>query len=85
MLQVYHQVNQQPEVLVANYRYNTIGQLIGKDLHGYQDNSRFYQAVDMRHNIRGWLTALNDASLDSVQSNALKDVFGFELRYNEQE
>ncbi|MGB5978932.1 MAG: hypothetical protein WBG62_16070, partial [Cyclobacteriaceae bacterium] len=42
-------------------------------------------AVDMRHNIRGWLTALNDASLDSVQSNALKDVFGFELRYNEQE
>ncbi|MGB5927202.1 MAG: hypothetical protein WBH03_03465, partial [Cyclobacteriaceae bacterium] len=32
-----------------------------------------------------WLTALNDASLDSVQSNALKDVFGFELRYNEQE
>ncbi|MGB3184115.1 MAG: DUF6443 domain-containing protein, partial [Cyclobacteriaceae bacterium] len=35
VLQVYHQVNQQPEVLVANYRYNTIGQLIGKDLHGY--------------------------------------------------
>ncbi|MFA0961234.1 hypothetical protein AB9P05_05480 [Roseivirga sp. BDSF3-8] len=85
VLQVHHQVNEQPEVLVANYRYNTLGQLIGKDLHGYQDNSRFFQAVDMRHNIRGWLTALNDASLDSVQTNALKDVFGFELRYNEQE
>lgn len=75
------------EVLVARHTYNELGQLVDKDLHSVS-GTPFQQSVDYRHNIRGWLTSINDASLandgiindDIVDSN--KDYFGMNLAYN---
>ena len=39
----------------------------------------FWQSVDYTYNIRGWMTAINDAAL----SQESDDLFGMELLYNE--
>jgi RHS repeat-associated protein len=73
---VYRKIGNDPEQTVAEYSYNSLGQVIAKKLHKKADNS-FVQTVDYTYNIRGWLKKINDpGSLGS-------DFFAQELVYNE--
>jgi hypothetical protein len=74
------------EVELAEYNYNELGQLVKKNLHG--NSSSRLQGIDYRYNIRGWLTSINNAKLNTDANNTLDgafsedDAFGEELTYN---
>lgn len=73
---VYRKLGAGAEQLIAQYQYNTLGQLVAKQLHRKGDGS-FIQTVDLTYNIRGWLKQINNpAALGS-------DFFAEELLYNE--
>ncbi len=80
--QVKHQVGTQtPQVIIAN-EYNELGELIEKNLHANNPadlTQGYWQSVDYAYNIRGWMTAINDASLTAESD----DLFGMELLYEE--
>jgi RHS repeat-associated protein len=65
-------------VLIAENRYDELGQLIEKQVHSG------IQSIDFRYNIRGWLTNINNAALsnDGTLNNDSNDLFGMELAYN---
>lgn len=69
--------------LLAANTYNEIGQLIERNIHS-TDEVNFLQSVDMRYNIRGWLSSINNSALsnDGVYNNDANDLFGMELLYN---
>ena len=85
LLQGYHQLVDdgvaEPEVLLAENKYNALGELIEKNLH--VEGGTPHQSVDYRYNIRGWLQSINNSPLtngpDNDESN---DLFGMELIYN---
>jgi RHS repeat-associated protein len=82
--QVYHQVDNQAEVLYCDNVYNALGQLVDKKLHSTRLTSpRFLQSIDFAYNIRGWLTHINNADLDDDQyistSVAPGTILGFEV------
>ncbi|MDP4240347.1 MAG: DUF6443 domain-containing protein, partial [Bacteroidota bacterium] len=81
--EVYEQVNSDPEVELAEYNYNELGQLVKKNLH--KSPTGRLQGIDYRYNIRGWLTSINSAKLDDdgVLNEESDDAFGEELSYNE--
>lgn len=76
LLEIWHRINSEDSVLVAQNQYNELGQLVTKNLHS-RDGSPFAQQVDYRFNIRGWLTSINDPA---INQNAL---FNFKLKYND--
>jgi RHS repeat-associated protein len=81
-LKMYQQVNATPEVLVAQYDYNEVGQVVDKKLHS-TNGTTFLQSVDYRYNIKGWLTSVNNAQLAVNGTNDdTNDYFGMELYYN---
>lgn len=59
LLETWHKLNSEPEVLLAKNEYNELGQLVTEKLHS-ADGSTFKQHVDHRYNIRGWLEKIND-------------------------
>ena len=70
-----------PEVELAEYNYNELGQLVKKNLH--KTTTTRLQGVDYRYNIRGWLTSINNAKLNTDANNDdTDDAFGEELSYN---
>jgi RHS repeat-associated protein len=73
------------KVLLANYRYNEIGQLVEKNIHSTDNGSTFLQNIDYRYNIRGWLTHINNDALsnDGAVNDDATDLFGMELRYDQ--
>ena len=77
----------QPEITVAKYEYNSLGQLVDKKLHS-TDGTDYLQSVDFRYNIRGQLTSINniargdDGGLTNDDDN---DVFGMELFYDKED
>jgi RHS repeat-associated protein len=80
VLNSWKQVNDKPEIQVSALEYNELGQLVKKKLHGI-DNQQFMQQVDYRYNIRGWLSRINNADLNTNDGGP-KDYFGMELGYN---
>ncbi|HYD22144.1 MAG TPA: RHS repeat-associated core domain-containing protein, partial [Flavipsychrobacter sp.] len=80
LLSVTHQVERdevkQPMVVLMNKGYNELGQTTKKQLHS-TDQLNYLQKIDYTYNIRGWLTAINDASLTEAT-----DLFGEEIKYN---
>lgn len=84
LTKVYHQLDEQPEILMSKLEYNELGELIEKDIHS-EDESSFVQSVDYRYNIRGWLTNINNASRinDGSLNDDTGDLFGMELYYND--
>ncbi len=95
LLTTWHKVGNNAEVLLARNEYNELGQLVDKKLYSPQaasatDGERTYkQSIDYRYNIRGWLTSINNSTLENNSANpaapnTLKDLFGMELAYNEQ-
>jgi RHS repeat-associated protein len=84
LTKVYHQLDEQPEILMSKLDYNELGELIEKDIHS-EDETSFIQSVDYRYNIRGWLTNINNASRtnDGSLNDDTGDLFGMELYYND--
>ncbi|MBL7847070.1 MAG: hypothetical protein JNL40_06350 [Cyclobacteriaceae bacterium] len=79
---IYHQVNSQPEILMASYKYNEVGQLTEKNIHSVDYGSTYLQSVDFRYNIKGWMTHINNASFTTDWANDdTNDKFGMELQY----
>ena len=66
--QTYHKVNNQAEILLSEYIYNHLGQLIDKKLHARNAGApKFLQSIDYAYNIKGWLTHINNANLNDDQ------------------
>ncbi|WP_201919788.1 DUF6443 domain-containing protein [Aquimarina mytili] len=63
------QINDQPVEVIASNEYDNLGQLVAKNVGGG------LQHVDYKHNIRGWLTAINDGD------TANGDLFGYKMEY----
>ncbi|WP_048508595.1 DUF6443 domain-containing protein [Chryseobacterium angstadtii] len=74
VLKHYHQVDTNPEELLAENTYNEIGQLINKKT-GNTSGSPL-ESIDYAYNIRGWQTKVNDPS------NLGSKLFAYELKYN---
>lgn len=75
MVKHYHQVDANPEELLANNEYNELGQLKNKKVGGLATAAIPLQTVDYQYNIRGWMTQINDPA------NLGNDLFGFEIKY----
>jgi len=69
-------VNNGTEITLAANRYNELGELISKYLHGDYGGNNFNQKVDYVYNIRGWLRTMNTVN------NLGNDLFALDLRYN---
>jgi len=81
LLNTYHKLNSEDEVLLSQNEYNEIGQLVDKKLHSV-NNGPFKQSTDMRYNIRGWLTSINNSQLAVNSTNDdTNDLYGMELGY----
>jgi RHS repeat-associated protein len=83
-LAVSHSINGAANQVVAQYQYNELGQTVAKQLHKNPDNS-FVQTVDLRYNIRGWLTSINNSQLTSdggITNTDTNDFFGMEMLYD---
>ncbi|WP_276836102.1 DUF6443 domain-containing protein, partial [Chryseobacterium cucumeris] len=65
----YHQVDNQPQELLADNTYNEISQLSSKKV------GNNLQSIDYQYNIRGWMTKINDPS------NLNGKLFGYEMKY----
>ncbi|MCW3160453.1 RHS repeat-associated core domain-containing protein [Chryseobacterium oryctis] len=70
-----HQVDSNPEEILAQNEYNELSQLKNKKVGGTNTASPL-QSIDYQYNIRGWMTKINDPS------NLNGKLFGYEMRYN---
>ena len=65
-------------ILLAEYHYNMLGELIEKNLHT-TDGTSFLQSIDYSYNLTGALTAINDAGLSASDN----DLFGMEFYFED--
>ncbi|GEN76926.1 DUF6443 domain-containing protein [Chryseobacterium hagamense] len=73
-----HQVDNNPEEILAQNTYNDLSQLTNKKVGGTVASSPL-QSIDYLYNIRGWMTKINDPS------NLNGKLFGYEIKYNNPE
>lgn len=89
LVNTWHRVDGNGEILLAHNVYNELGQLIDKKLHSSISTAAdAKQSVDYRYNIRGWLTSINGTDLaasyaDASNASEAYDLFGMDLGYNE--
>ncbi|MBT1695342.1 hypothetical protein KK083_00550 [Fulvivirgaceae bacterium PWU4] len=76
LLQTFHQIDGQPEVLLSELSYNELGQLVQKRFHTTDDGP--LQVIDFEYNIRGWLTGINTTT---PQTDDPADYFSASLGY----
>lgn len=71
------------EVILAEYKYNELGELIEKNLHSTNSGSTYLQSIDYQYNIRGWMKNINNAELNAngITTDNNNDLFGLELFY----
>jgi len=82
LINTFQTTNGQTKVLASNNVYNEMGNQIERNLHSTDGGNSFLQSVDYRSNIRGWLTSMNNADLNSnALNNDANDLFGMELDY----
>ena len=79
LLSYTHQINADTPQLLAENTYDELGQLTSKKV-GNNSTSPL-QKVDYFHNIRGWLTGINNIS-NLQQNTDPKDLFAFMIAYN---
>lgn len=72
-------INNQPEVVLAAYEYNELGEVIRKSLHSIDDGNSFLQALTYQYNIQGQLKSINDVDISSTGNTK----FGMELSYED--
>ncbi len=69
-------INNQSEELITSNAYDELGVLIKKDIGGTTNNLKGLQTINYKHNVRGWLTHINDP-------NTLgDDLFALNLNHN---
>ncbi|QHL87954.1 hypothetical protein GU926_11140 [Nibribacter ruber] len=87
------------EVILGQYQYNELGQLVEKDMHakvtppagpGMMETLEdpFLQSVDFRYDINGRLRRINGSELGMTginQGDAINDLFGLEILYEGQD
>ena len=69
----YHQVDNNPQELLAENTYNDLSQLVNKKV------GNNLQSIDYTYNIRGWMTKINDPA------NLNGKLFGYKVKYSEVE
>ncbi|WP_264536579.1 RHS repeat-associated core domain-containing protein [Flavobacterium sp. N1736] len=69
-------INNQPEEIIANNAYDSLGQLIAKGVGGKATTQSRLQNVDYSYNIRGWLKGINNVN------NISNNLFAFQINYN---
>jgi len=75
----YHQVNNNPEEILAQNEYDELSRLKQKKVGGTSLSSPI-QTIDYDYNIHGWLTGINK---DELENNAPeKRLFAYDIRYN---
>lgn len=79
LINTFHQINSQPEIILTSLDYNELGQVIKKKIHGTGSTPAFLQAEDFRYNIHGWLTSLNNTIPDA--GDPTPDYFSMGLTY----
>ncbi|OVE62829.1 DUF6443 domain-containing protein [Chryseobacterium mucoviscidosis] len=75
LLQHYHQVDNKPEVLLAENTYNELSELSNKKV------GNNLQSIDYTYNIRGWMTDINKNQM--TVPNLDGKLFAYKIRYNE--
>lgn len=84
LIKQYHSMDDEPEVILAEYEYNEAGELIDKDLHSTDNGGSFIQSVDYRYQLDGKLSHLNNADRDNdsgVTNDDTNDLFGMQFGY----
>ncbi|WP_289658952.1 DUF6443 domain-containing protein [Flavobacterium panacagri] len=76
-----HQINGGTIELLADNKYDALGQLESKNVGNTKASP--LQKIDYKYNIRGWLTAINDVNNLQQNSDPL-DLFAFKINYNKQ-
>lgn len=71
------------EIILADYKYNELGELIEKNLHSGNSGTTYLQSVDYQYNIRGWMKNINNATLNAngLTTDDNSDLFGLDLSY----
>ncbi|MEM8899846.1 MAG: DUF6443 domain-containing protein [Bacteroidota bacterium] len=88
------QINDQKPLILAEHGYDSLGQLIEKDMGvnvGGNGKLAELQSVDYRYNLRGWMTDINQTGSVHVGMSSPgrgigdfnEDLFGMELSYDE--
>ncbi|UWX60253.1 RHS repeat-associated core domain-containing protein [Chryseobacterium oranimense] len=74
-----HQVDSNPEEILAQNTYNELSQLSNKKIGGTVAAPTPLQSIDYTYNIRGWMAKINDPA------NLGSDLFGYKIKYNQVE
>lgn len=87
--EVRQQNNADTEVILGQYSYNAIGQLIEKNLHKEVSMpGDFLQSVDLRYDLQGRLLSINGSELSIANGNendVTADLFGMDLLYEQED
>ncbi|WP_153397351.1 DUF6443 domain-containing protein [Chryseobacterium vaccae] len=71
-----HQIDNNPEEILAQNSYNELSQLETKKVGGTSAGSPL-QTINYQYNIRGWMKQINDPT------NLGNDLFGYKIKYNQ--
>jgi RHS repeat-associated protein len=75
-------IDDNDSVVLSEFDYNEIGQVVCKKLHSTDDGVNFAEEINYRYNIREWPTAINSAALEPWEGHKL---FAMELLYEEED
>lgn len=80
VIRTWHQINNQPKVILSESQFNALGQVIDEKLHSV-NGEPFLQSVDYQFNSRGSLTQINSTTGDA--GDTAPDYFRMELAYDQ--
>ncbi|PTT36516.1 hypothetical protein DBR28_10920, partial [Chryseobacterium sp. HMWF028] len=73
----YHQVDSNPEELLAKNSYNELSQLVNKEV------GNNLQSIDYAYNIRGWMTDINKNQMSLADLGG--KLFSYKIKYTQKE
>lgn len=79
LMNSWSKINTQPEVLVAAYQYNELGQVVKKQLHSIDLGYHFLQVLNYQYTINGLLKSINDINISSAGNTK----FGMQFLYED--
>jgi len=60
-----YKIDEDVSFIMYSNKFNELGQVIEKNLHGDIDLLTYWQSIDYKYNIRGWLTNINYSNLNN--------------------
>jgi RHS repeat-associated protein len=79
LTKVYFKIDSLPAIVMAENKYNELGQLVEKKLHSANDDGNYLESTAYTYNIRGWMTSINDPE------NPGDHLFAMKLSYDQPE